>query len=140
MGRARSFTEEVIAGHVDGVDEVLLMTSELVANVIEHAHGLMRLTVRVGPPLRIEVHNHQAATDAFRELVGHPVMPDPTAPSGRGLALVRILSTRMGLDDDPSGGKVVWFEYDSTTPDVVAAVRAGGHSLGHGVVEGPNSS
>ena len=38
--------------------------------------------------------------------VGHP---EPTAPSGRGLALVEALSSDWGTQNRP-GGKTVWFE------------------------------
>jgi hypothetical protein len=52
------------------------------------------------------------ATDAFRELVeAGGSMPAASSTGGRGLALVRALARRVGLDDDPNGGKVVWFEY-----------------------------
>jgi hypothetical protein len=53
------------------------------------------------------------STDAFREIVtAERPLPNASAVSGRGLHLVRSLSTRVGLDDDPDGGKVVWFEVD----------------------------
>ena len=69
------------------------------------------MTVRCGPPVRVEVHDGVAATDAFRAMIGAaPAMPRPDSPGGRGLALVRALATNVGLDDDPGGGKVVWFE------------------------------
>jgi len=138
IGPARRFARQTIDGHVEHPDAVLLMTSELVSNVIEHAHGALRMTIGLGPPVRVEVHNHQAATDAFRELIDDPTMPDESAPSGRGLALVRQLSSRMGLADDPRGGKVVWFEYATADREAVAVVLAGGRELADGEVEGPN--
>ena len=75
------------------------------------------VTVHEGPPVRVEVHDGVAATDAFREIVsvGGP-LPDASAVSGRGLHLVRAMSTRVGLDDDSDGGKVVWFELDPDPP------------------------
>jgi anti-sigma regulatory factor (Ser/Thr protein kinase) len=87
------------------------MTSELVANVVRHTESQVTVTVRPGPPVRVEVHDGIAATDTFRRLVSTAGrMPEASSPGGRGLALVRELASKIGLDDDPDGGKVVWFE------------------------------
>jgi anti-sigma regulatory factor (Ser/Thr protein kinase) len=110
--RARDFVARAVADHVDDPAEVLLMTSELVSNVVGHVGSAVTITVRDGPVVRIEVHNHQAATDAFRDLLYHSPRPAETSPTGRGLRLVRSLASRVGLDDDASGGKVVWFEWE----------------------------
>jgi anti-sigma regulatory factor (Ser/Thr protein kinase) len=105
----------VRGGSIEGVLEdpadVLLMTSELVANVVRHTESQVTVTVRPGPPVRVEVHDGIAATDTFRRLVSTAGrMPEASSPGGRGLALVRELASKIGLDDDPDGGKVVWFE------------------------------
>ena len=118
--RARAFVQQTLSGRIGDVDDlaaVVLMTSELVMNVALHANTAMTVTVRDGPPVRVEVHDGVAATEAFREIVtvGGP-LPDASAVSGRGLRLVRAMSTRVGLDDDPDGGKVVWFELDPDRP------------------------
>jgi anti-sigma regulatory factor (Ser/Thr protein kinase) len=115
--RARAFVEQTLSGHVDDLAAVVLMTSELVMNVALHAHTAVTVTVHEGPPVRVEVHDGVAATDAFREIVtvGGSI-PDASAVSGRGLHLVRAMSTRVGLDDDSDGGKVVWFELDPDPP------------------------
>jgi anti-sigma regulatory factor (Ser/Thr protein kinase) len=111
VATARHFVAEAVSEWLDDPSDVLLMTSELVANVVRHAETEVAVSVRRGPPVRVEVHDGVAATDAFRELIGAgAAMPDPSSPGGRGLALVRQLSSRIGLDDDPGGGKVVWFE------------------------------
>jgi anti-sigma regulatory factor (Ser/Thr protein kinase) len=108
---ARRFVAESIEEVVDDPADVLLMTSELVTNVVRHTETEVTVTVRPGPPVRVEVHDGIAATETFRQLVSTPGrMPEPSAPGGRGLALVRALAGRIGLDDDPDGGKVVWFE------------------------------
>ena len=103
VGAARRFVVEVLGDSGRGLADVVWMTSELVSNVVEHVASPIRLTVSAGPPVRVEVHDHQAATDVFRELVASPVMPGPEARQGRGLAIVRSLSSRLGLDDDPYG-------------------------------------
>jgi anti-sigma regulatory factor (Ser/Thr protein kinase) len=94
-------------------ETVVLMTSELVSNVIRHANTEVRVSVEPGPPIRVEVHDHVAATDAFRAIVTTRPEPVPRhAPGGRGLPLVHDLASRIGLVDDVGGGKVVWFEVD----------------------------
>lgn len=110
--QARDFVARAVADHVDDPAEVLLMTSELVSNVVGHVGSAVTITVRVGPVVRIEVHNHQAATEAFRDLLRHSPRPADTSPTGRGLGVVRSLASRVGLDDDAAGGKVVWFEWE----------------------------
>jgi anti-sigma regulatory factor (Ser/Thr protein kinase) len=110
--RARDFVAQAVADHVDDPAEVLLMTSELVTNVVGHVGSAVTITVRDGPVVRIEVHNHEEATKAFRDLLHNSPRPANTSPSGRGLGLVRSLASRVGLDDDAGGGKVVWFEWE----------------------------
>ena len=110
--RARDFVARAVADHVDDPAEVLLMTSELVSNVVGHVGSAVTITVRDGPVVRIEVHNGEAATEAFRDLLHYSPLPAKTSPTGRGLALVRSLASRVGLDDDAGGGKVVWFEWE----------------------------
>jgi DNA primase len=67
--------------------------------------------VRAGPPVRVEVSDGIAATDRFRDLLNAAgPMPALSASGGRGLPLLRLLASRVGLDDEPRGGKVVWFE------------------------------
>ncbi len=114
---ARDFVARMVADHVEDPSEVLLMTSELVSNVIGHVGSEVAITVREGPIVRIEVHNHEAATEAFRDLVHHSPRPPDASPSGRGLGLVRSLASRVGLDDDVAGGKVVWFEWERPVRD-----------------------
>jgi anti-sigma regulatory factor (Ser/Thr protein kinase) len=110
--RARDFVARTVAADVDDPAEVLLMTSELVTNVVGHVGSAVTITVSDGPIVRIEVHNHEAATEAFRDLLHHSPRPADSSPTGRGLLLVRSLASRVGLDDDADGGKVVWFEWE----------------------------
>lgn len=111
VARARQLVRQTAPDHAEFTAAAELCTSELVANVIRHARTDVTVTIRLGPPFRIEVHDGVAATDAFRALIH---APPPTAAvssiGGRGLGIVHSLATRIGLDDDPDGGKVVWFE------------------------------
>lgn len=113
--RARDFVARAVADHVDDPAEVLLMTSELVSNVVGHVGSEVTITCSDGPVVRIEVHNHEAATEAFRDLLYDSPRPADSSPTGRGLGLVRSLASRVGLDDDVGGGKVVWFEWEHPT-------------------------
>ena len=51
--RARDFVARAIADHVDDPSEVLLMTSELVSNVVGHVGSAVTITVRDGPVVRL---------------------------------------------------------------------------------------
>ena len=129
--RARDFVGRVIAEHVADPAEVLLMTSELVANVVGHVGSAVTVTVRNGPFVRVEVHNHQAASDAFRDIVHHSPRPANTSSTGRGLGIVRSFASRVGLDDDSGRGKVVWFEWEhpASEGDGDTALEAGGQPV-----------
>ncbi|MDQ1476693.1 MAG: hypothetical protein QOE62_1922 [Actinomycetota bacterium] len=112
---ARQFVRAHLDEHDVDIDVALLLTTELVTNVVRHARTSLDLVVRVEPTIRVEVHDGQAATEAFRELVARP--PTNVAISsagGRGLGLVAAIATRFGLGDEPGSwdGKIVWFELD----------------------------
>jgi anti-sigma regulatory factor (Ser/Thr protein kinase) len=110
VAAARRFVAALISDVVDRPHDVVLMTSELVANVVRHARTDVTVAVDLGPPTRVEVRDGAAATDAFRDMVRRPTPVLLSASGGRGLGIVHDLATRIGLDDDPEGGKVIWFE------------------------------
>ncbi|CAN5505840.1 ATP-binding protein [soil metagenome] len=111
VGRARAFVAMHAVGRVADIDSAVLMVSELVTNVVLHTSSAIGLRVVFGPPFRVEVHDGHAATDAFRALIAEPPRLVPSSSiGGRGIGLVHALATRIGLDDEGSGGKVVWFE------------------------------
>ena len=93
-------------------DDVQLLLTELVTNVILHARTDFEVRLApVGAGVRVEVAD------------GSPTMPAagtlaPGALSGRGLALVQSMATRWGARHDAGGGKTVWFE---VLPGVVHA-------------------
>lgn len=78
-----------------------LIATELVANVVRHAHTTTELTfgLRDG---RLSI----AVRDGSRQLP-EPAQPGVTAPGGRGLWLVRELTEAWGVLP-VSDGKVVW--------------------------------
>jgi serine/threonine-protein kinase RsbW len=88
-------------------DDVLLVAVELAANAIAHTasgHGGWFLTEITwhGPVVRVVV------ADGGSEEEPH-LVDDPMAEHGRGLRLVRELSTRMGMAGD-ARGRMVWAE------------------------------
>ncbi|MFI0985698.1 ATP-binding protein [Streptomyces exfoliatus] len=104
-------------------DTAELLTAELVANAVEHTAGLgpIELVVELlaGPGgCQIEVHDSQPA------LPGQLVCPDPGTEvdpwqeHGRGLLLIRALSSDCG-HRPTTRGKAVWF----TLPAVPAQRR-----------------
>jgi anti-sigma regulatory factor (Ser/Thr protein kinase) len=115
IGAARRFVQSQLDAQEIEASVAVLLTSELVTNVVQHARTPLTLVVRVESSVRVEVHDGVAATRAFREILARPPTNVPaTSPGGRGLGLVSSLATRFGLDDEPGDGqgKIVWFELD----------------------------
>lgn len=105
-GEARHF----VADHATGVlpDEVtevaILLTSELVTNVIVHARTPMLLSVDVEPSaLRVAIADEVCREPVRRASEGTPRL------TGRGMHLVEELSSDWGVEPTPAG-KTVWFE------------------------------
>ncbi len=105
--RARLFVGEILGANgidSDTAEICLLLTSELVTNAVLYARSNLMLRVMVddGPVVRISVHDDSPVSPVPR-----PANSEDT--SGRGLALVELLSTSWGVI--PNGrGKGVWFE------------------------------
>jgi len=80
-----------------------LCTSELATNAVIHAHSPVLLTAsRLPTGVRVEVQDEAPGGVQAGSL-------DTVAETGRGLALVDMLSTSWGVEQD-DGGKTVWFE------------------------------
>jgi anti-sigma regulatory factor (Ser/Thr protein kinase) len=113
IAQARRFVAEVVSDRIGDPHELLVMTGELVTNVVLHVRTEVMLSVAVHDELvRVEVHNGEAATDTFRELIAKPPPAAARSIGGRGLGIVHALAARVGLVDTPGGGKIVWFEYE----------------------------
>ncbi|MFE5942730.1 ATP-binding protein [Streptomyces sp. NPDC056480] len=91
-------------------DTAELLTAELVANAVEHTAGPIDLVVELlAAPggCQIEVHDAEPARTA--ELVcPEPGEVDPWQEHGRGLLLIRALSSDCG-HRPTAHGKAVWF-------------------------------
>ncbi|MFP5219040.1 MAG: ATP-binding protein [Actinomycetes bacterium] len=101
---ARQFVRSLLldTGHEEWVDATELAVSEVVTNVVLHAHTRFELSVRLfDDHVRVEVSDH------------NPVLPrqrgyDDQATTGRGMALVEAITDAHGITP-LADGKVVWF-------------------------------
>ncbi|MFI1420054.1 ATP-binding protein [Streptomyces sp. NPDC020731] len=96
--------------HSADCDTAELLTAELVANAVEHTSGStpIELVVRLLPTgCQVEVHDAdpEPPGDLTRPARG---VPDPWQEHGRGLLLIRTLSSSCGHRPTESG-KAVWF-------------------------------
>ncbi len=105
-GQARHFVADTVRDVLpDDVTEVaVLLTSELVTNVIVHARTPMQLSVEVeAEALRVAIADEVPRTPVRRAAEGTPRL------TGRGMHLVESLATQWGVEPSPTG-KTVWFE------------------------------
>lgn len=102
---ARAFVDDHVRRHVapETADTAVLLTSELVTNVVVHARTPMTLHLDL-------------TADAIRIAVADevPRVPIPRTShesrlTGRGMNLVASLAAKWGVEPCPSG-KTVWFE------------------------------
>ncbi|WP_330307934.1 MULTISPECIES: ATP-binding protein [unclassified Streptomyces] len=104
--------------HAADSDTAELLTAELVANAVEHAagDGPIELVVELMPGgCRVEVHDPDPVPPADLT-VPHPIgVPDPWQEHGRGLLLIRALSSSCGHRPTDSG-KAVWFRLPVVPP------------------------
>jgi anti-sigma regulatory factor (Ser/Thr protein kinase) len=98
----RRSAAELLSGQPDEtVQDVLLVITELVDNVVQHTEGGGELRVRRDEgTVWVEVHDHSRT---FPQLQRH----DPRRPGGRGLLLVAAVTDRWG-SQPTSTGKLVW--------------------------------
>ncbi len=102
----RNAVENDVTGMANQVLE--LLSSELLANAMLHGPegGAVGLQVR---------HTRQTVRVSVSDGgVEPPVVlhREPTAPSGRGMAIIEAMSSRWGVEEHRDGGKTVWFELD----------------------------
>jgi DNA-binding NarL/FixJ family response regulator len=85
------------------LDTLVLLTSELVTNVVAHARTSCHLGVELFPDL-VRVSVSDTSTTPLM-----PQTPNASAESGRGLSLVETLSLNWGVITS-THGKTVWFD------------------------------
>ncbi|MGW9027547.1 ATP-binding protein [Streptomyces sp. NPDC055722] len=96
--------------HAADSDTAELLTAELVANAVEHAtgEGPIELVVELLPTgCKVEVHDPDPEPPGSLTRPAAEV-PDPWQEHGRGLLLIRSLSSACGHRPTASG-KAVWF-------------------------------
>ena len=103
--RVRDWLHRLLVGwrlDAEVVDDALLVATELLANVVEHARTPFRISVRLRHPLL-----HVAISD---DRVGVPARSlNATAGQVCGLRLVTAVALRWGWDEHEAG-KTVWVE------------------------------
>jgi anti-sigma regulatory factor (Ser/Thr protein kinase) len=86
------------------LDDVALLLTELTANAIRHAHGIVAVEVDLdGERLTVRVCDEEDSPPH----VEHPTSDDE---GGRGLWLVETIADRWGWETSGQQGKVVWFQ------------------------------
>ena len=101
----------VEAGREQWIDSAVLAVSEIVTNVVLHAHTSMELMATIsGAALLVEVRD------------GNPSRPQQRAygtqaTTGRGMDLVASVTSSHGLRALGPAGKVVWFRIDASARD-----------------------
>lgn len=102
---ARQFVRELLteAGRPEWVDATELAVSEVVTNVVLHAHTSFDLTVRLtAEHVRVEVRDLNPSLPRQRDY-------EEEATTGRGMALVEAVTDQHGITSLGADGKVVWF-------------------------------
>ncbi|MET8286075.1 ATP-binding protein [Streptomyces sp. NPDC048448] len=97
--------------HSADSDTAELLTAELVANAVKHTagDGPIELVVELmATGCRVEVHDPDPAPPGNLTAPGPAEAPDPWQEHGRGLLLIRTLSSSCGHRPTDSG-KAVWF-------------------------------
>jgi anti-sigma regulatory factor (Ser/Thr protein kinase) len=102
-GAARRFVADALSACSVDVGLVSLLVSELVSNVVLHAHTPLEVTVRTrGDHVRVTVADESPLIPAMKQYAADSV-------TGRGLTMVDAAAERWGIDEN-SSGKAVWFE------------------------------
>jgi anti-sigma regulatory factor (Ser/Thr protein kinase) len=112
VGAARQFLADCLTGFDSTqLANAQLMVSELATNAVVHASTVFTVTVtRRATSALVAVHDTGGGLPAVRP-------PAPDAVNGRGLRIVRALSSDWGVDTEPDG-KTVWFEIPSGPADL----------------------
>jgi anti-sigma regulatory factor (Ser/Thr protein kinase) len=84
------------------LEDLLLLTSEIVTNVVRHA--------RTDAELWLDLREHTVVFACFDRDPTLPQrrQPGPTDENGRGLQLIETIASSWGVEPLPGKGKVVW--------------------------------
>jgi anti-sigma regulatory factor (Ser/Thr protein kinase) len=115
VAAARRFVSEMLARGSDARETARLLVSETVTSMLDQApygrgNGSFEITCMVEQRrLHVEVSDDGGPARLRRRV--HQVH----SGRGRGLQLVRALSSRWGVREDPAG-RTIWFELDLPGP------------------------
>lgn len=113
VGEARAFIRDVVGGNHPAIETAMLLGSELVSNSVRHSYSGQRvggrLTVAVVTKAGELIHVAVIDEGSAEEIPEIPPQIDELSESGRGLWLVRTLSSAWGWQDSAMG-RAVWFE------------------------------
>jgi anti-sigma regulatory factor (Ser/Thr protein kinase) len=120
---ARHFVACVLERWGMEIADLPLLVSELATNAVLHARSDFEVTVIRAPRcVRVEVFDQNTRLPSF-------AVAPTDAYSGRGLMLLRGLSTNWGVESHSEVGKTIWFEVDTPRrlkrPRRVVAVTSG---------------
>jgi anti-sigma regulatory factor (Ser/Thr protein kinase) len=113
VAEARAFVSRILGADCAEADTVILLTSELVTNSIQHSRsgrdgGTITITLIAVPDgIRAEVVDEGGPTNPM--LSCGRAEPADLTENGRGLQLVQMLSARWSYAHDEAG-TVTWFE------------------------------
>ncbi|MEO3813653.1 ATP-binding protein [Sphaerisporangium sp. B11E5] len=124
ISEARRWLGELLEGH-PRLDDAVLLLSEAMTNSLVHTDSAaigVTITTELNGDVRIEVSDEGAQTLPAL----HPHSDDEPSPSGRGIRLIRALSSRWGFAEQRPQS-VLWFvlgphseEEISRTPRVMS--------------------
>ena len=101
---ARHFVACVLDTWGMEIEDLPLLVSELATNAVLHARSDFEITViRTHHLVRVEVFDQNTRLPSF-------AVAPTDAHSGRGLMLLRGLSTNWGVESHSDVGKTIWFE------------------------------
>jgi anti-sigma regulatory factor (Ser/Thr protein kinase) len=101
---ARHFVACVLEEWGLEIEDLPLLVSELATNAVLHARSDFEVTViRLPQCVRVEVFDQNTRLPSF-------AVAPTDAYSGRGLMLLRGLSTNWGVESHSDLGKTIWFE------------------------------
>lgn len=111
VAASRGFVREHLLSHDLPllVDDVTLVASELATNALLHAATPFTVTITAYPDNVVLTVKDGSPRNLIR------VDAQTDDPSGRGIAIVDLVSRDWGVAVDASGGKSVWAAFDAHT-------------------------
>ena len=104
LRRGTSWRTRFLEGWGMEIEDLPLLVSELATNAVLHARSDFEVTVIRSPRVvRVEVFDQNTRLPSF-------AVAPTDAYSGRGLMLLRGLSTNWGVESHSDTGKTIWFE------------------------------